>query len=66
MTPAQFVKAYGLKSLNDIARATNVQVRTLSKWYHERPELFRMIVIGVAAEQASRAWGALPDGDSEE
>jgi len=48
-TPANEVKYSGLSSLKEVADACNVSVQTLSNWHKSRPELFDVIVIGVAS-----------------
>jgi uncharacterized protein YidB (DUF937 family) len=50
MTPAQTAKALGCQSLTQISKATGVSLQTLSNWHKHKPELFRIVCIGVKHE----------------
>lgn len=50
-TPSTEAKAAGLKSLREVAKMTKVKERTLTNWFHDRKELFKIVLIGCAAEK---------------
>jgi hypothetical protein len=50
MTASQQVKAQGLKSLRQMAQMLNKPERTLFHWHKNDPELFRLALLGCAAE----------------
>ena len=62
MTASKYAKALGLNGLKDMEKACGVQVRTLTNWHREKPDLFRLIAIGILAERASQAWSQRPEG----
>jgi len=49
--PSDIAKAAGLKSLKEISDATGKSVQTLNNWHKDEPDLFRIVVKGVAAEK---------------
>lgn len=49
MTPAQQAKAAGLKNLSQITQETGVSLQTLTNWHRDKPDLFRVVVIGCVA-----------------
>lgn len=50
MTPAEYVKSNGVKSLSFIAEKTGVSVQTLGNWYKNKRPLFDTVVAGVKSE----------------
>jgi hypothetical protein len=46
MTPSQQAKAAGLKSLTQVSDITGVSLNTLTNWHKNKPELFRIVLIG--------------------
>ena len=50
MTPSQQAKAAGLKSLLLVSEITGVSIQTLSNWAKDKPELFRIVLLGVVAD----------------
>lgn len=55
MTPSQQCKAAGLKSLDELSEITAVSRFTLRNWHHEKPQLFRAVLVGAVAIRASQA-----------
>jgi hypothetical protein len=49
MFPSQVCKKAGLKGLSELANLTNQSSQTLSNWYNNKPDLFRVIVAGALA-----------------
>lgn len=54
-TPSELAKLAGLKNLKQVSELTNVSVQTLGNWHKEKPSLFRIVLIGCAADIASRS-----------
>tara|TARA_R110002020_G_scaffold67718_1_gene177612 strand:- start:461 stop:709 length:249 start_codon:yes stop_codon:yes gene_type:complete len=50
MTPAQQAKAAGLKNLSQVSHITGVSLNTLTNWHRDKPELFRIVLLGCVAE----------------
>jgi hypothetical protein len=50
MTPAQQAKAAGLKSLLQVSELTGVSIQTLSNWAKNKPDLFRVVIVGATSE----------------
>lgn len=51
MTASETAKALGLKSLTQVMNITGVSLQTLTNWHNDKPELFRIVLLGcVAAE----------------
>lgn len=50
MSPSEYAKACGLKSLQQVATMSGFHLNTLLNWYTERPDAFRLLVTGCAAE----------------
>ena len=50
MTPAQQAKSVGLKSLTQVSQITGVSLNTLTNWHRDKPELFRIVLLGCTAE----------------
>ncbi len=44
-------KSMGLKSLNEVSEMTGQTVQTLINWDRDRPELFRLVLIGCATDK---------------
>ena len=53
MKPSQVCQQYGV-SLSEVARQTNKSIQTLSNWCRHNPDLFRVVVRGVAAGSIAR------------
>lgn len=53
-TPSELAKIAGLKNLKQVSELTNVSVQTLGNWHRKKPLLFRIVLIGCAANLASR------------
>ena len=51
MTPSQQCKQAGLKSLAELSRMTRVSEQTLINWHRNKPDLFYLLVKGVAQEK---------------
>lgn len=51
MTPSQQVKSVGLKSLTQVSQLTGQSLQTLSNWHRDKPELFRIVLLGCLAEE---------------
>ena len=50
MTPAQQAKSIGLNSLTQVSQITGVSLNTLTNWHRDKPELFRIVLIGVKVD----------------
>ena len=50
MTPSQQAKAAGLKSLSQVSELTGQSLQTLGNWHRDKPELFRIVLLGCVAE----------------
>jgi hypothetical protein len=50
MTPSQQAKSAGLKSLTQASKMTGVSLNTLTNWHRDKPELFRIVLLGCVAE----------------
>lgn len=46
MTPSQQAKSVGLKSLTQVSHITGVSLNTLTNWHRDKPELFRIVLMG--------------------
>ena len=53
-TPAQTAKAVGLHNLSQVSRQTGVSLQTLHNWHKNKPELFRIVLLGCVALQESQ------------
>lgn len=49
MTPAQQAKSVGLKSLTQVSEISGVSLQTLTNWHRDKPDLFRVVLLGVKA-----------------
>jgi hypothetical protein len=49
MTPSQQAKTLGCKSLSQVTQLTGVSLQTLSNWHYCKPELFKVVCIGVVS-----------------
>ena len=45
-TPAEQAKAVGLKSLTQVSEMTGQSLQTLSNWSKNKPELFKIVLLG--------------------
>ena len=52
MTPSQQAKAEGLKSLSQASKMTDQSLQTLSNWAKNKPELFKIVLLGCKAKLA--------------
>lgn len=43
---SQYCKTHSLKSLAEVSRMTKVNADRLHRWFHDRPELFHVVVMG--------------------
>jgi hypothetical protein len=50
MTPAQQAKSVGLKSLTQVHQITGVSLNTLTNWHRDKPELFRIVLLGCLSD----------------
>ena len=50
MTPSKQAKQAGLKSLLQVSELTGVSAQTLDNWAKNKPELFRVVLAGCAAQ----------------
>ena len=50
MTPSQQAKSVGLKSLTQVSELTGQSLQTLINWHRDRPELFKIVLLGCVAE----------------
>ena len=49
-TPSKQAKEAGLKSLSQVSEITGVSLQTLDNWSRDKPELFRIVLLGCKAE----------------
>lgn len=49
MTASQEAKKAGMQSLLEVSRITGVSFQTLNNWHNNKPNLFKVVVIGCAA-----------------
>lgn len=47
---SKYIKAHGLPSVVYVAKRAGISRELLHKWFHTRPLVFRLLVIGCAAE----------------
>jgi len=50
MTPAGQAKSVGLNSLTQVSQITGVSLNTLTNWHRNKPELFRIVLLGCLAD----------------
>ena len=50
MTPSQYTKSRGVKSLRLVSEKTGVSEQTLGNWWKNRRKLFKVIVEGVRSK----------------
>lgn len=51
-TPAEQAKTEGLKSLSQVSKMTGQSLQTLSNWAKNKPELFKIVLLGCGAKAA--------------
>ena len=51
MKPSEQVKMAGLKSLTEMAEAAGMSRETLINWHKERPEVFRLLLLGIVVDK---------------
>ena len=49
MTPSQQAKEAGLKNLLQVQQLTGQSAQTLINWNRDKPELFKIVIIGCAS-----------------
>jgi len=49
MTPSQQAKEAGLKNLLQVQQLTGQSAQTLTNWYRDKPELFKIVLLGCVA-----------------
>ena len=49
MTPSQQAKEAGLKNLLQVQQLTGQSAQTLTNWHRDKPELFKIVLLGCAA-----------------
>jgi hypothetical protein len=49
MTPSQQAKEAGLKNLLQVQKLTSVSAQTLTNWHKDKPELFKIVLLGCVA-----------------
>ena len=50
MTASKQAKELGLKSLTQVSELTGQSLQTLTNWFHDKPELFEVVLLGCAAK----------------
>lgn len=56
MTASQKAKEMGLRSLTQVSEHTKTSLQTLINWHNNKPDLFHVVCVGVAAvEDAKRS-----------
>ncbi len=53
-TPAKQAKAEGLKSLSQVSEITGQSLQTLSNWAKNKPELFKIVLLGCKAKLGAK------------
>lgn len=46
MSASEQAKSEGLKSLAQVSEITGASVQTLNNWYKNKPELFKIVLLG--------------------
>lgn len=59
MTPAEQAKADGLKSLSQVSEMTGQSLQTLSNWAKNKPELFKIVLLGCKVKLGVQAIGVI-------
>ena len=47
---SQQAKSVGLKSLTQVSKITGVSLNTLTNWHRDKPELYRIVLLGCVSE----------------
>ena len=55
MTPSQQCKSAGLDSLAQVSKMTGVSAQTLSNWHKDKPDLFKVVILGCIGSQSAIA-----------
>lgn len=50
-TPSQYLKENGIKGIKELSEISQVSRQTLGNWYREKPELFRLLMMGAKAHK---------------
>lgn len=53
MSASQLAKQLGCKSLKQITDKTGTSLQTLTNWHKNKPDLFYVVCVGVAALQSA-------------
>ena len=59
MTPAQQAKSEGLESLSQVSKMTGQSLQTLSNWAKNKPELFKIVLLGCNEKLGVQAIGVI-------
>ncbi len=54
MTPSEQCKQAGLKSLEEVSKFSGQSVQTLINWHKNKPELFRLLILGCIVEKTNQ------------
>ncbi len=46
MTASRQAKELGLKSLTQVSELTGQSLQTLTNWFNDKPELFKVVLLG--------------------
>ena len=49
MTASKQAKELGLKSLTQVSELTGQSLQTLTNWFNDKPELFKVVLLGCVA-----------------
>jgi len=49
LTPGKAAKEFGLKSLLQVQQITGQSAQTLTNWHRDKPELFKIVILGCVA-----------------
>ena len=52
MTPSQYIKSQGIKSLAELSRASGIHRDTLTLWHRSRPDALRLLCYGYMQENS--------------
>jgi len=53
MTPSQQAKEAGLKNLLQVQQLTGQSAQTLTNWHRDKPELFKIVLLGCVSSLES-------------
>lgn len=55
MTPSKQAKELGLKTLTQVSELTGQSPQTLINWFHNKPELFDVVLLGCKSKLTGRS-----------